>query len=71
MSDNIFNKGRTVESFAYDLALTLASKDKESSNPLELAKAVKRLLPECLEASRQIYEDEMPKPFKVDIGFNR
>ena len=71
MSDKIFTKGRTVDSFAYDLALTLASKQPGTDSPYELARAVKRLLPDCFETAKEIYDEESPKPFSGEVKFNR
>lgn len=48
MTNNLFVDNRTVESIAWDLALTLASKDPLATTPEALLQKIELLLPECL-----------------------
>nr|WP_237764899.1 hypothetical protein [Enterobacter hormaechei] len=65
---NVFQEGRTVESVAYDLALTLAAKDPSVTSPDSLLKRISDLLPECREVTKKLYSAEQPpitfNPFK-------
>lgn len=65
MSFNIFIGGRNQESVAYDLALSLATKDKQVTTPEELIQKIAELLPLCREAAEQRYKSEKKKPFTI------
>jgi len=67
MAFNVFSGGRTEESVAYDLALTLASKDPAIITPEELIQRIADLLPVCRDAANKKYKDEAPKPFGMAI----
>lgn len=68
MSFNVFREGRTKESVAYDLALTLAAKDRSITTPEALIQRIADLLPECRKVTDEKRSEEEPplafNPFK-------
>jgi hypothetical protein len=68
MAFNVFREGRTKESVAYDLALTLAAKDSSITTPEALIQRIADLLPECRKATDEKRSEEEPplafNPFK-------
>lgn len=58
MSIKIFNSSRTVDSIAWDLALTLSAKDQEASTPDALLQKITSLLPSCHESANKLFNEE-------------
>ncbi|HFJ3402236.1 TPA: hypothetical protein ACGUJL_004608 [Salmonella enterica] len=67
MAFNVFSGGRSKESVAYDLAITLAAKDPAITTPESFIQRVADLLPACREAASKKYKDEEPTPFGIAI----
>lgn len=62
MSEKIFSHGRTIHSVAYDLALTLATKDEDTNTPYDLLRRIAHYLPVCIEAAEEFKESESGPP---------
>ena len=60
MSANVFSGGRTKESVAYDMALSLAAKDPAITTPAALIQRIADILPVCREAADKKYSEEIP-----------
>lgn len=70
MTNRFFSNNRKPEDVAYDMALTLASKEDGVNSPHDLLHRIKTLYPDCLEAAKEFEESERPEPIgKIDIRF--
>ncbi|EMG7888340.1 hypothetical protein V5L74_002078 [Enterobacter hormaechei] len=69
MSEKLFKGGRKPESVAYDMALAMASRDPDTLSAYDLLRRIKQYYPDCLEAAKELHEQETEKPFPIDIKF--
>ncbi|NUU68470.1 hypothetical protein HQN64_20505 [Enterobacteriaceae bacterium BIT-l23] len=65
MSANVFTGGRTTESVAYDLALSLAAKDPSITTPEAMIRRISDLLPLCREVAEKKHRQESPPAMGV------
>ncbi len=70
MSVRFFSNNRKPEEVAYDMALTLASKEDGTKTPYDLLRRIQQLYPDCLEAAKELEDSEKQDSVgKIDIRF--
>lgn len=64
---HIFNKERTADSVAWDLALVIASKDSSLTTPEDILNRIIEVYPSCLKVAEARRSHENPPLKDLDV----